>query len=253
MDTPMLLEYLWVLLILILLEGILAADNALVLAALVKPLPPDTRRKALFYGLVGAFFFRFLSLFLVSVLANYWQFQALGAAYLLYLGLSHIIRRLVLHQSSQTEESSDAASSLWLTVVKVEIADAAFAVDAIFAAMALAVTLPDSGLPVFGGMDGGKFALILLGGLIGIVIMRLAAEFFVKLLLSHPGLELAAFAIVGWVGVKLTVFTLSHPQIALLPETFPSHPLWKAVFWAVFLLLFFWGYRWKPADKRAPF
>ncbi len=48
MDVSLLLEYGWVLLILIALEGILAADNALVLAIMVKHLPEEKRKKALF-------------------------------------------------------------------------------------------------------------------------------------------------------------------------------------------------------------
>lgn len=63
MDVALLLEYGWVLLVLIALEGILAADNALVMAVMVKHLPDDQRKKALFYGLAGAFVLRFGSLF----------------------------------------------------------------------------------------------------------------------------------------------------------------------------------------------
>ena len=68
MDVSILLEYGWVLLLLIGLEGLLAADNALVLAIMVKHLPDEERRKALFYGLAGAFVFRFGSLFIISFL-----------------------------------------------------------------------------------------------------------------------------------------------------------------------------------------
>ena len=47
MDASILLEYGWVLLVLIGLEGILAADNAVVMAVMVKHLPKDQQRKAL--------------------------------------------------------------------------------------------------------------------------------------------------------------------------------------------------------------
>ncbi|MCI3988140.1 hypothetical protein MMJ63_27880, partial [Bacillus vallismortis] len=50
MDAELLLEYGWVLLVLIGLEGILAADNALVMAVIVKHLPEEKSKKALFYG-----------------------------------------------------------------------------------------------------------------------------------------------------------------------------------------------------------
>ncbi|MBC8845209.1 hypothetical protein IAI16_35050, partial [Escherichia coli] len=48
MDTAMILEYGWVLLVLIGLEGILAADNAVVMAVMVKHLPDKQQKKALF-------------------------------------------------------------------------------------------------------------------------------------------------------------------------------------------------------------
>lgn len=247
MELSILLEYGWVLFVLVLLEGILAADNALVLAALVKPLPEELRRKALFYGLIGAFVLRFLSLFMVSMLSTYWQFQAIGAAYLLYLSANHLLRHYAVeNQSAAAMEDEIAQKNFWLTVVKVELADMAFALDAIFAALALAITLPDSNFPPIANMDGAKFAVILLGGLIGIVIMRVAAERFVRLLISHPGLETAAFMIVGWVGVKLTLFTLARPELALIPQAFPASVLWKSLFWLVFILIFAWGYRQKP-------
>lgn len=83
MDLSILLEYGWVLLVLIGLEGILAADNAVVMAVMVKHLPGEQQKRALFYGLVGAFVFRFATLFLISLLANVWQVQAIGAIYLL--------------------------------------------------------------------------------------------------------------------------------------------------------------------------
>ncbi|MCY7593356.1 hypothetical protein MH139_18650, partial [Bacillus altitudinis] len=92
MDAAIILEYGWVLLVLIGLEGILAADNALVMAVMVKHLPEKQRKKALFYGLAGAFVMRFGSLFLISFLVDVWQVQAIGAIYLLYISIHHILK-----------------------------------------------------------------------------------------------------------------------------------------------------------------
>ena len=108
-----------------------------------------------------------------------------------------------------------------MTVFKVEVADIAFAVDSILAAVALAVALPPSGLPNIGGLDGGQFIVIFLGGFMGLIIMRFAASYFVKLLQQRPGLEVAAFLIVGWVGVKLAVITLAHPDRGPDQPSFP--------------------------------
>ena len=85
-----LLEYAWVLVVLIVLEGLLAADNAVVMAVMVKHLPRLQQKKALFYGLLGAFVFRFAALFMITFLVNIWQIQALGAAYLLFISIKNI-------------------------------------------------------------------------------------------------------------------------------------------------------------------
>lgn len=246
MDFGLILEYSWVLLVLVGLEGLLAADNALVLAIMVKHLPDDTRKKALFYGLAGAFVFRFGSLFIISYLVDIWQVQAIGALYLLFICVNNIVRKVFVKKSGQeVTTASDSASvgkkvtktNFWLTVFKVEVADIAFAVDSILAAVALAVALPVSGLGHIGGLDAGQFLVIFIGGFIGLIIMRFAASYFVKLLHSRPGLEIAAFVIVGWVGIKLTVITLAHPSLAVIPESFPHSTAWKATFYIVLVLI----------------
>ncbi|MEK9198286.1 TerC family protein [Lysinibacillus halotolerans] len=236
MDISLLLEYGWVLLLLVGLEGLLAADNALVLAIMVKHLPEKERKKALFYGLAGAFIFRFASLFIISFLVDVWQIQALGALYLLFIAINHIVRKIFFKKKEEeTEEKEKKKSGFWGTVIKVELADIAFAIDSILAAVALAMTLPNTTLPQIGGMDGGKFLVIFIGGFIGLIIMRFAANLFVKLLHSRPGLEIAAFAIVGWVGVKLAVLTLGHPEIGVISHDFAHSTEWKLIFYAVLI------------------
>ncbi|MCM3667968.1 TerC family protein [Mesobacillus maritimus] len=236
MEFSILLEYGWVLLLLVALEGLLAADNALVLAIMVKHLPEEERKKALFYGLAGAFVFRFASLFAISFLVDVWQVQAIGALYLLFIAINHIVRKLIFKQKESDVPKKEAKKTgFWGTVLKVELADIAFAVDSILAAVALAMTLPNTNLPAIGGMDGGKFLVIFAGGMIGLIIMRFAANLFVKLLHSRPGLEIAAFAIVGWVGVKLAVLTLGHEDIGVIPHDFAHSTEWKLIFYIVLL------------------
>ncbi|MFC0469799.1 TerC family protein [Halalkalibacter kiskunsagensis] len=261
MELSIILEYSWVLLLLILLEGLLAADNALVLAIMVKHLPEEERKKALFYGLAGAFVFRFASLFAISFLIDVWQVQAIGALYLLFIACNHIFRKLIIKKAEENSEGTEEndkkkkkkKSGFWGTVFKVELADIAFAVDSILAAVALAVVLPDSGLPAIGGIDGGKFLVIFAGGFIGLVIMRFAANLFVRLLHARPGLEIAAFMIVGWVGVKLAVYTLSHPALHVLPHDFAHSTAWKMTFYVVLILIALGGWflsKEKPVEEK---
>src|SRR5690606_10148056 len=175
-----LLEYLWVLLVLIALEGLLAADNAVVMAVMVKHLPKAQQKKALFYGLFGAFIFRFAALFMITLLVDVWQIQALGAAYLLFIAFKHIYDQREGKEHT-IEPEATKGSGFWMTVLKVEMADIAFAVDSMLAAVALAITLPHLdlfGVREIGGINSGQFAVMLAGGLVGLVIMRFAAHKF---------------------------------------------------------------------------
>ncbi|MCG7339372.1 TerC family protein [Staphylococcus sp. ACRSN] len=253
MDASLILQYSWVLLVLVFLEGLLAADNAVVMAVMVKHLPPEQRKKALFYGLLGALVFRFISLFLISIIAHFWWIQALGALYLIYMSIKNLVDFFKSKDSHEQESGDDhhydddgtekkaSPKEFWGTVLKVEFADIAFAIDSMLAALAIAVTLPKVGIH-FGGLDLGQFIVMFLGGMIGVVIMRFAASWFVNLLNKYPGLEGAAFAIVGWVGIKLVIMVLAHPDIKILPESFPHTALWQSIFWSVMILLVIIGW-----------
>lgn len=260
MGTELILEYLWVLVILIGLEGLLAADNALVLAIMVRHLPEKQRKRALFYGLAGAFVLRFGSLFIISFLVEVWWIQALGAAYLLFIAGKNLYDQFKKPKKEE-KEVDEAANALqdreekeaspkefWLTVLKVEFADLAFAVDSILAAVALAVALPPTGLGTIGSLDTGQFIVVFAGGMIGLIIMRFAANIFVGLLQKRPSLETAAFLIVGWVGVKLSVIVLAHDDIQILPQAFPESTAWKLTFYIVLVGIAVWG--WFASGKK---
>jgi len=246
------LEYAWALLILIVLEGLLSADNALVLAVIAKHLPENQRSKAINYGIIMAFAFRFAALFAISFIANVWQVQAIGAAYLLHLGLKHVIRDMFGKKEAHKEEkeSSGSAKGFWGTVGKIALADLAFAIDSILAAVALALGLPDSPFGDFGGMDAAKFGVVVLGGIAGLVLIKYAAGWFIKLLTKRPALETTAYAIVAWVGVKLAIITLAHHDIGVLDHDFPHSTLWTVIFYGVLVAIALLGW-FSPANKPA--
>ncbi len=247
------LEYLWVLIVLVVLEGLLAADNAVVMAVMVKHLPREQQKKALFYGLLGAFIFRFVALFLITILVHYWQIQAIGAVYLLFISIKHIYDSK-FKKGEEHEEHDDAepkkGKGFWATVAKVEFADIAFAVDSMLAAVAIAVTLPEVGNFHIGGINAGQFAVMFFGGIVGMILMRFAAQWFVKVLNDYPDLETAAFLIVGWVGVKLAVLTFSHEGVGILPHDFPHSTPWELTFWGVLLAIALGGWFTSVAKKK---
>ncbi|TLS38916.1 TerC family protein [Pseudalkalibacillus caeni] len=238
-------EYGWTLLILIGLEGLLSADNALVLAVIAKHLPEEEKKKAITYGIFMAFAFRFVALFAISFIANVWQIQAIGAAYLLYLGLKHVIQARFGKKNEnihKDEEEESAGKGFWPTVGKIALADLAFAIDSILAAVALALGLPDSQLGDFGGMDGGQFIVVVLGGIAGLILIKFAATWFVQLLEKRPALETTAYAIVAWVGVKLAVITLAHDDVGVLDHDFPHSTVWTLTFYGILVAIALFGW-----------
>src|SRR3954449_11926314 len=87
-DMPLILG---TVLILVFLEGLLSADNALVLAVMVRHLPREQQKRALRYGIIGAFGFRLIAVLFASTLLRYWIFKVVGGVYLLYLAISHLV------------------------------------------------------------------------------------------------------------------------------------------------------------------
>jgi hypothetical protein len=85
--------------LLVVLEGVLSIDNALVLGLLAKRLPKSEQSKALWYGLLGAFVFRFIAVFTASLLLKWTFVKFLGGAYLVYIAVRHLF-----FESKETEE-----------------------------------------------------------------------------------------------------------------------------------------------------
>ncbi|MBA3685234.1 MAG: hypothetical protein H0W72_08340 [Planctomycetes bacterium] len=173
--------------VLIVLEGLLSCDNAVVLALLVKDLPPETRGKALRYGIIGAYVFRIAALALAAWIMSKWYLKILGGLYLCYLAYEHFAKSQDDQLSERSARRYLGLNAFWSTVVAVELTDIVFSVDSIAAAVALS----------------DKLWVLILGGLLGILAMRFAAQGFVALLQRFPRLEGAAFVAVAVIGAKL--------------------------------------------------
>lgn len=228
--------------ILILLEGLLSADNALVLAIMVRHLKPELQKKALLYGLGGAFVFRFIAIALATYILQLWWLQALGAVYLVFITLKHFI----VHSQHEDKRKVRKPMGFWQTVVLVEVTDIAFAVDSVLAAVGMVR-----------GAD--KIWVVYVGAIIGVVLLRFAASYFIKLLDRFPGLEHLAYTLVGWVGIKLLLMAGHNFEVAWNKRN-PQDPLGYSipemnhgVFWAVMVMIIVVGtvYTVLTAKKKA--
>jgi predicted tellurium resistance membrane protein TerC len=238
--------------LLILLEGLLSIDNALVLGLLAKRLPKELRTRALSYGLLGAFVFRVLAILLAGFLLQWTIAKLLGGGYLIFIALKHLLveaeeevdNKVVLdaegqpalvdattggeldrerenleieqrvpigasivtdpeYNEGQVQQATSGAAScnvaahsqaaFWRTVLVIELTDIAFAVDSILAAMALA------------GSKSSKLWVVIVGGILGVVLMRFAAALFIKLLDRFPRFEISAYLLVIVIGLKLVL------------------------------------------------
>ncbi len=177
--------------LLVALEGLLSADNAMVLAVLVLGLPKSQQRNALRYGIIGAFAFRIVAILLAVYLITIAWVMLVGAGYLLWLTYGHFSN----HEDAGARRRPPKAvgfwgmSAFWATVVKVELTDIVFALDSILVAVAMSP----------------KLWVIVTGGVLGVVAMRLVIGQLLSLVTRYPALVDGAFVIIGWVGLKLVL------------------------------------------------
>lgn len=188
---------------LIVIESLLSADNAAVLATMVMDLPKEQRKKALKYGIIGAYVFRGICLIFAYWLVNIWWLKPLGGIYLLYLSFSYFIGKstpqksddlLVKKEKKLFRFISHYLSPFWSTVILVEAMDLAFSIDNVFAAVAFT----------------DNIYLIMIGVFIGILAMRFVAQSFVRLMEIFSFLAPAAFLVIGILGLKLFSSLICH-------------------------------------------
>jgi YkoY family integral membrane protein len=200
-DNP--LQSLFIVGNLVILESLLSVDNAAVLATMVMDLKPKQRKRALRYGILGAYVFRGTAMVFASFLIRIWWLKPVGGLYLLYLVWDW-------WKGHQSEDSGDefidkkgnwlyrstvgALGPFWATVALVELMDMAFSMDNVFAAVAFTPNI----------------ILVCTGVFIGILAMRLIAGWFVKLMETYTFLETSAFVVIGILGMKLVLSLYEH-------------------------------------------
>jgi YkoY family integral membrane protein len=171
-----------VILSLVILEGLLSADNALVLAVMVRHLPKKNQKKALFYGIIGAYLFRFISIGIGVFLIKFTLIKVLGGLYLLWLAGKNIFKK-----EEEEGEVENKGFGFWKTVLLVELMDITFSLDSVIAAFGIS----------------NQVWVLFLGGILGILMMRGVAQLFLLLIEKFPEFEMTAFILIAIIGVKM--------------------------------------------------
>ncbi len=188
--------------LLVALEGLLSADNALVMAIMVLGLPRRQHKQALRYGLLGGFAFRIVATMAAAYLIRVAWVKLLGGFYLLYLTYTHFWG----HENPDDRRRAPRAkpwlglSAFWATVVRVELVNLAFSIDSILVAVAMSP----------------KLWVVVAGGILGIVAMRMVVGQLLVLVQRYPALVDGAFIIIAWVGGKLCLEYLHSAGVIAL-------------------------------------
>jgi len=188
-------EVLLLLPVLVGLELVLSADNAIALAAIARRLPDaDEQRRALNLGLLFALVFRIVLIVAARWVLAFPPLLAAGALYLLWLCGSHFLGGDAggdEGESTETDPSQPSAEpahrSLAATAITLALADLAFSLDSVAAAVAVS----------------DRLALVITGGVVGVLALRLSSGWVLQQLERYPRLESAGYAAVGLVGVQL--------------------------------------------------
>ena len=219
-------EMLALLPLLVALEAVLSADNAIALAAISRSLrTPALQGQALNFGLALALVFRLGLIAAASWVLDFWPLQLAAAGYLLWLSGSNLLPRWFGSHPEEPQAGGDAGLEaaatapadrpLLAVVATLAVTDLAFSIDSVAAAVAVSDNL----------------LLVMAGGVIGVIALRLTSALFIRWLAVFRHLEAAGYLAVGMVGVRL-VLRLVAPQ--LVP------PEWGLLL--LVALLFLWGF-----------
>lgn len=219
-------EVLVLLPLLVALEAVLSADNAIALAAISRRLhDPDRQRQALNLGLALALLFRLALIAAARWVLNLWPLQLLASGYLLWLCGRHL-----LGGDGPEDEGGDGSADganaaqpghgpllggLGRVVLTLAFTDLAFSLDSVAAAVAVT----------------DRLGLVMAGGVIGVITLRLTAGLFIRWLEVFRHLETAGYLAVGFVGLRL-LLRLLRPDLEL--------PDWALL--TVVAALFAWGF-----------
>jgi hypothetical protein len=195
------------LLAIILIDLVLAGDNAIVIALAARKLPPALQKKAIIWGTVGAIAVRSVMTFAVV-----WLLQIPGLMLVGGLGLLWIAFNLI--NSDNDEEHDDvAASTFWGAMKTIVVADALMGIDNVLGVA---------------GAASGSFELVALGLMISIPIVMFGSQLVLKLVERWPVIIPLGGAVLAFTSAQMVL------NESLFKDFF-STKLWfqEAVWWGV--------------------
>ncbi len=208
-------EILTLLPILVILELLLSADNAIALASLTKSLESNVlRSKALNIGITISLLFRIFLILLSNILLKYIIIRIFAGLYLIYLFVSNVFFSSDIDIDDSDNNKTNNNLKFLRIVFLLSLTDFAFSIDSITTAVAIS----------------DQYILIIFGAIIGVLALRFTSGIFLKLLENFLRLETAGYIAIFIVGIKLLLNTLITESI--LPDYY---------FYILIFSSFIWG------------
>lgn len=186
----------------IVLNGLLSMDNALVIAAMASKLPQHQQSRAIFLGIALGAILRLIALFFIAFIISNVYVKLLGGGYLIYICIKFFWDRL---RAGDDDGHEHAGKDTFVSaLIAITLADVAFSVDNVVAVAAIT----------------SKLSVLIPGMAIGIAIMAFATKLINDfLLVRYKLLEHVAYIIVGFVGLVIYFEHLHEliPSIGHLP------------------------------------
>ncbi len=209
--------------IIVSLELVLSADNAVALASITKNLHNiNLQKKALNIGIFIALILRILVILTAQFILNFWPVKLIGGIYLISLSISKFLSINDNPSNDNNKNNNNKSdSSLMKVILLLSVTDLAFSIDSITAAVAIS----------------DQFLLVITGAIIGVIALRFTSGLFIKWLEIYINLEKAGYIAVGIIGIKLIL------QLILYKLVIPEY-----IFFLVMLCLFLWGFSSKETN-----
>lgn len=191
-------EFFSALLAIIIIDLVLAGDNAIVIALAARSLPAHLRRKAILWGTFGAIAVRTAMTLVVVWLLKIPGLLLLGGALLVWIAW-----KLLADNQDEGHEIS-AAGTFWGAMKTIVVADAVMGLDNVLAVA---------------GAAHGSFALVVIGLLVSIPIVIWGSQLILKYVERYPGIIYIGGAVLAWTAAKMIV---SEPLAGDVLAAYPA-------------------------------
>ena len=176
-------EFFSALFAIVIIDLVLAGDNAIVIALAARNLPPHLRNKAIAWGTVGAIVVRTAMTVVVVWLLKIPGLLLAGGALLLWIAY-----KLLIDQDNGDEHKVSSATNFWSAMRTIVVADAVMGLDNVLAVA---------------GAAHGNFLLVVLGLLISIPIVIGGSQLILKYVQKYPAIVYIGAGVLVWTGVKM--------------------------------------------------